>query len=912
MRGLVKNWDSLKQINTENYEVLIFNEIWQIRNFEHINIPGFKIANIYQREQQKGGGVIIYVKDNIKAETVESPTITGIIETTAVNLNNNILTAIYRPPSGNKQLFVENLTDWITSLGNKNIFIAGDFNLNYLNSNKEYYDSIETITGLRVKITETTRIESNSCIDNILTNLAGTHKVSTICIADHQGMSSQMRVTLQREPQKRYKYREMKESNWSTFAAELSKLTIRGIDINGKWNNLTSDIKNIVSKSFPEKESKIKYKFTMSQGLLKSKNKKNKLLKQYKRGQIDKQIYIRYNKIYRKLIAKEQETSFHDKIRDSGHDCKKKWSVLKSELKLNEARNEINSIRANGTIYTKKADIAEKFKIHFETCAINLAEGVPNSGECEILTTQQDNWEFKEINEKELIKIIDSILPKASCGFDLLSNRMLKKEKRKFSRLTLNLINETIKSKIFPDALKIAKVIPIFKKGDKTNLNNYRPISLLPVLSKVLEKVINSQITKKLDELHLIDDNQYGFRAGHSTEDAVLKFIDYIEKAKKKYRHVASVHIDVSKAFDSCNHAILQAKLKRIGLSGNSYDLMSSYMKDRIQELWVENECGGRFAINIGVGQGTVLGPTLFKIYIMDMYMATNLFSLRFADDSNLVGHGNDRNLTETYINDELIKLHSWFCKNKLTLHPDKSRFIVHSKDKLMEIKLGGRSLMRCGYGLQEEGVKFLGVIIDENLDWKLQIAQIKKKIGKGNYLLWRYKYKLTLNMKKTIYESFIRTHLTYCLPIWGAKKTTSLSNLKKLIKKSWSKIGLRRQHTNERLVEHKILKLEDELRIAEAKIIWRWEKNKIPLGIKSIIIETDSNNLRNRKFQRDREWSNDSIAYRLATRAMKEIKDIEIARSKKGLVKKYKNTTLLTNYNTPCTSRNCYICLNP
>ena len=143
-------------------------------------------------------------------------------------------------------------------------------------------------------------------------------------------------------------------------------------------------------------------------------------------------------------------------------------------------------------------------------------------------------------------------------------------------------------------------------------------------------------------------------------------------------------------------------------------------------------------------------------------------------------------------------------------------------------------------------------------------------------------------------------------------KKTTSLSNLKKLIKKSWSKIGLRRQHTNERLVEHKILKLEDELRIAEAKIIWRWEKNKIPLGIKSIIIETDSNNLRNRKFQRDREWSNDSIAYRLATRAMKEIKDIEIARSKKGLVKKYKNTTLLTNYNTPCTSRNCYICLNP
>ena len=166
--------------------------------------------------------------------------------------------------------------------------------------------------------------------------------------------------------------------------------------------------------------------------------------------------------------------------------------------------------------------------------------------------------------------------------------------------------------------------------------------------------------------------------------------------------------------------------------------------------------------------------------------------------------------------------------------------------------------------------------------------------------------------MNKTIYESFIRTHLTYCLPIWGSKKTASLTSLKKLIKKSWSKIGMRRQHTNERLLEHKILKLEDELSISEAKIIWRWEKNKIPLGIKSILTEIPTNNLRNRKFQRDREWSHDSIAYRLASRAMKEIKDIEIAKSKKGLVKKFKDTTLLLKYDTPCTIRNCYICINP
>jgi hypothetical protein len=293
----------------------------------------------------------------------------------------------------------------------------------------------------------------------------------------------------------------------------------------------------------------------------------------------------------------------------------------------------------------------------------------------------------------------------------------------------------------------------------------------------------------------------------------------------------------------------------------------------------------------------------------MDMYLATTLFSLRFADDSNFVGHGNNREDTEILINSELEKLHSWFCRNKLTLHPDKSRIIIHTRDKLMNIKLGNRNLMRCGYGLQEEGVKFLGVIIDENLDWKLQVNLVKKKISKGNYILWRYRNKLSVNMKKTIYESFIRTHLTYCLSVWGAKKTGTLNELKKQIKKIWSKIGQRKQHTNNRLMEHKILKLEDELKIAEVKIIWRWIKNKIPLGLKNIITERNSRNLRNRHFIREANWKHESIAYRLATRAKNEIKDIEIARSKKGLAKKYKNKCILVDYNVECRIRNCLIC---
>ena len=196
---------------------------------------------------------------------------------------------------------------------------------------------------------------------------------------------------------------------------------------------------------------------------------------------------------------------------------------------------------------------------------------------------------------------------------------------------------------------------------------------------------------------------------------------------KTKNKTVVSVHVDVSKVFDSCDHGILKKKLQRIGITGKSLDLMTSYMKDREQEIWVDGEFGGKFFINIGVGQGTILGPTFFKIYIIDVHLATSLFSLRFADDTNLIGYSGDKETTKDYINNELKKLYDWFCSNKLTLHPNKSRYIIHSRDKLLNIMLGGQPLMRCGYGLQEEGVKFFGVIIDENLDWKLHVNSIKK-----------------------------------------------------------------------------------------------------------------------------------------------------------------------------------------
>jgi len=209
---------------------------------------------------------------------------------------------------------------------------------------------------------------------------------------------------------------------------------------------------------------------------------------------------------------------------------------------------------------------------------------------------------------------------------------------------------------------------------------------------------------------------------------------------------------------------------------------------------------------------------------------------------------------------------------------------------------------------MQEEGVKLLGVLIDENLDWKLHINHVKKKIGKGNYLLWRHKKKLTINMKKSIYECFVRCHLSYCLVVWGAKKSNHKNELIKILKRIWTKIGQRYIHTNERLKEHGILKLEDELKLKEIKLIWKWEKKEIPHGLLNIITENRTRQLRQRQFQRNQNWKQTSIAYRLATRAIKEIDEISCARSLNGLKNKYKKIITQT-YSGDCRIRNCFIC---
>jgi len=200
--------------------MVLLNEIWQVRDFEELQISEFKLANIKQRTLRKGGGTLIFIRNNIEFDKYDAPFIEGVIESSAIIIKNMVIASIYRPPSGNKIEFIEQLSSWIESLSSKNLYLAGDFNLNYLNDDIQHFNRIEHLTGLKANIREITRILSQTCIDNILTNITGEHKVSELCIADHQGLISKLKIKKVKQQKQRFVYREMKETNWQTFSVK--------------------------------------------------------------------------------------------------------------------------------------------------------------------------------------------------------------------------------------------------------------------------------------------------------------------------------------------------------------------------------------------------------------------------------------------------------------------------------------------------------------------------------------------------------------------------------------------------------------------------------------------------------------------------------------------------------------------
>ena len=336
-----------------------------------------------------------------------------------------------------------------------------------------------------------------------------------------------------------------------------------------------------------------------------------------------------------------------------------------------------------------------------------------------------------------------------------------------------SICNLSLITGIFPDDMKCAKVIPLFKSGCNRSFTNYRPISLLPQLSKVLEKVYCKRMVNFLNKHKVFSESQFGFRNGRSTADALASLVENITDAFDKKMYTIGVFVDLRKAFDTVNHEILLEKVDHYGIRGVAQTWLRSYLLNRKQCVYHENTLSDVKNIQCGVPQGSVLGPVLFLLYVNDIENVSNVLKcILFADDTTFAcSDVNINNLCDK-VNNELSLVNNWFNVNKLSLNIDKTNFIVFKgSDTKINCKLfiNGISVKRVF------STKFLGVVIDSKLNWKAQINSVSVKMSKSVSVLYKAGTILDKATLKCLYNSLVVPYMYYCSEVWGlAYKSTS------------------------------------------------------------------------------------------------------------------------------------------
>lgn len=294
------------------------------------------------------------------------------------------------------------------------------------------------------------------------------------------------------------------------------------------------------------------------------------------------------------------------------------------------------------------------------------------------------------------------------------------------------LFNNCLRYEYIPRDWKLAKVVPVFKKGDRGNPENYRPISLLPTISKLYEKFLSYQMNNYLESNNVLSNRQHGFRRNRSTETAVLSLTEKITSSLERQNYTTAFFLDLSKAFDTVDHDILLRKLLHYGIVGKSYKILKDYLSYRRFFVCINDQTSSMKNINVGVPQGSVLGPLLFIIYMNDFHNSLGATEcLKYADDTVVFCSGTHLNECKLTLSNELVTASRWFSTNMLKLNNAKSEFIIFgTNNKLRALSPDDKQInTQSTTFTARTNVNYLGVTLDNQLNYGEHINRLCTKV---------------------------------------------------------------------------------------------------------------------------------------------------------------------------------------
>ena len=546
----------------------------------------------------------------------------------------------------------------------------------------------------------------------------------------------------------------------------------------------------------------------MTSGLLVSCKHKIDLHKSIlKKCPILKEKYKLYRNIYNSLIRLSKKIYFEQGLRKYKSNPKKTWELL-NEITCRKAKKKgVTKIVSGDTTLSDPTQIANTLNNFFTNIGSQIADSVKETHVDPRLNMPQidENIKFDigSTGPGHVVDIIKSLPTKNSTDLLGLSTKMLKFISYEICTPLSHIFAMSLEQGIFPEMLKTSRTVPIFKTGDPCNVDNYRPISLVNTISKVIEKMVAIKLSNYLQINKLISPWQFGFQRKLSTEHNLINVTNYIGNAINNGEYCIGVFFDLKKAFDVVQHHILIPKLNKMGIEGNALNWFTSYLKNRKQVVDIEGSFSDEGDINCSVLQGSILGPILFLCFINDFPQSTILKTYMFADDTTCLFSGKNIDELVKLMNDEIHKIALWYRNNKMAINTSKTKYIIfHSKGRSV------RQNIDLVYNLNDPGqhknenifkidriftdnkiadqrhYKLLGVYFDENLTFNKHIENLSAKLSKSIFFLRRAKNFISTKALTALYHVLFHSHLLYCINITGCASKTSIEKISLLQKK--------------------------------------------------------------------------------------------------------------------------------
>ena len=780
IRSLIPHLDELKEtIDSNNIDIMCLSETWLNSNIEsaNIHIPGYQLYRKDRNDGMRGGGVAIFVSTKLKlkislVELGVDCNMECIFIKILINTKTILLGTVYRPPRQNLKLFVNQLDD-IFSFTFPTVdycLLMGDVNIDLFNLNNLLTDSMNAYNMAQI-IDDATRVthSTESLLDPIFVSSreevshSGT---SDIHYSDHKLVFCDLIVHVTKFRQKMVKIRDFKNFNLNNFLSDLLNISWHRFyyftDIDEKVKFFTDNIINIFDYHAPLRTLRVsKPKAPWMTDVIKlMMRQRDSALRKFKNTK-NQDDYARYKQLRNFVLAsirREKKNYFTFMFNQNE---KMGWRPLKGIGVSSKSQIEI----------PPELNKPSEINNYFSSFVNNITNNCVNSiGYYSSNTFKNEiNFSFKLLTVADIEQIINSIKSDVA-GSDSISLRMLSYCLPSMLSQLCHIINCCLERGYFPKSWKEAKIRPIPKNTKPVAYSDLRPISLLPIFSKILEKAIHFQVYKYLTDNNILPECQSGFRRNHSTTAALLNVVDDISKAVDDRKVAALVLLDFSKAFDTVNHYLLISKLKYIGFDQTSIKFFTNYLTNRTQRVDINGEMSDISAITSGVPQGSILGPLLYLIYTFDVFAKLKTCSIQgYADDTQIYSsfYPDATNDAVEAINEDLDIINNFSLSHNLTINPKKSFFMLFG-NHITELSANIFFTINNELIPYTDCTKNLGLIIDSKLKFIQHVNHLLKKSYYILKLLYANRKELSFNIRKKLCESLVFSIFNYGNIVYG------------------------------------------------------------------------------------------------------------------------------------------------